>query len=273
MSAQDRATASPEYSNTAETTSDTRHGITSWLVGIAALPAVWVGLFTLVGLAVRLYRLDARGFWWDEIAFAYSVRLNSPGEVLFLTSFYSNHTPVSIFLPWLMRGFGGSEWSLRLPFAIAGTLCVPAIYLLGRELAGLRVGLVASLLFALSPFAVFHSQDVHPYAPLLLFTTLQVVFAYRAAVYGRWFDWAAFSLVSILNLYNDFLALIVSAVVALFLALVVAGSLVGIACRRANGAVAINASTSPRRPGVQLTLPSPLWLPYRWLICPGCRPP
>jgi len=146
---------------------------------------------------------------------------------------------------------------VRLPFAIAGALCVPAIYLLGRDLAGLRVGLVAALLFALSPFAVFHSQDAHPYAPLLLFTTLQVLFSYRAAVYGRWFDWAAFSLASILNLYNSFLALIVSAVVALFLTLVLVGRLgrfdrlATIPGMRANGAEVLDASPLPRRAGVQ----------------------
>jgi uncharacterized membrane protein len=250
MSAQDRGTLAPEYGNTAETTSDTRYRFPFGLAGIAALPAVWLGLFTLVGLVVRLYRLDARGFWWDEIAFAYSARLNSPSEVLFLTSLSRDQNPLSFFLPWLVRGLGGSEWSVRLPFAIAGTLCVPAIYLLGRELAGLRAGLVAALLFALSPFAVFHSQDVHPYAPLLLFTILQVFFAYRCAVYGRWFDWSSFSLVSILNLYNDFLALIVSAVVALFLTLVLAGRLVGMARMRGNRVGLLRTSSSPR-PGMQ----------------------
>jgi len=84
MSAQDEVRVAPEYSNTREITADTRHRITTWLVGRAALPALWVTLFTLMGLAARLYRLDARGFWWDEITFAYSARLNSPADVLFL---------------------------------------------------------------------------------------------------------------------------------------------------------------------------------------------
>ena len=195
----------------------------SRLLCIAVKPGVLVALFTFVGLAVRFYRLEARGLWFDEVTFAYSVRLNTPGEVLYLNSLFGDQSPLSFFLTWLVRGLGGSEWVVRLPFAIAGTLTIPAIYLLGRELDRPRVGLVAALLFALSPFAVFYSQDAHPYARLLLFTTLQMLFAYRAAVYGRWYDWAALSLSSILNLYNDYIGLIVSAVVALFLTLVLVG--------------------------------------------------
>ncbi len=214
-------------------------------------PPVLAALFTFVGLAVRLYGLDERQFSFDELVFASSVRLNSPADVLFLTSQYGDQSPLSFFLPWLVRGLGGSEWVVRLPFALAGSLCVPAIYLFGREIARPRVGLVAALLFALSPFAVFYSQDVHPYAPLLLFTTFQLYFAYRAAVRGLWFDWAAFSLFSILNLYNDYIAFIVAAVVALFLALALVGRVVAVVRAHAMRAGAYPISISVRWVGIQ----------------------
>jgi uncharacterized membrane protein len=228
MSAQDTAEIAPEYSNTAGKVSDGRYTFLSGLAGVATRPAAWVALFTVVGLAVRLYRLDARGFWFDEVAFAYSVRLDTPTDVLHLNSLFSDQSPLSFFLTWLVRGLGGSEWVVRFPFAIAGTLTIPAIYLLGRELARPRVGVVAALLFALSPFSVFYSQQVHPYAPLILFTTLQMLFAYRSASYGRWYDWASLSLSSILNLYNDYIALIISAIVALFLLTVLLGKIAGV---------------------------------------------
>ena len=215
-------------------------------------PGTLVALFTLLGLAVRLYRLDARGLWFDEVTFAYSVRLNTPGEVLHLNSLFGDQSPLSFFLTWLVRGLGGSEWVVRLPFVIAGTLTIPAIYLLGRELARPRVGLVAALLFALSPFAVFYSQDAHPYAPLLLFTTLQMLFAYRAAAYGRWHDWASLCVASILNLYNDYIGLITSAVVALFVALALLGKAVVVIRHRGPGPRdTAPLSITPRQLGVQ----------------------
>jgi 4-amino-4-deoxy-L-arabinose transferase-like glycosyltransferase len=222
MSAHDATGIIAESGGGAQAVSATRSGVLGRAVGVLAKPAVLVTLFTLIGLVLRFYRLDARGLWFDEVTFAYPVRMSTPGEVLALNYLFGDQSPLSFFLTWLVRGLGGSERVVRLPFAIAGTLCIPAIYFLGRELAGVRVGLVAALLFALSPFAVFYSQDAHPYSPLLLFTTMQVFFAYRAGVRGGWFDWAGLALFSILNLYNDYIGLIVSAVVGLFLLIALA---------------------------------------------------
>ncbi len=229
MSAQESATISPEYSNTARRIADRLSKLAAALTRMAVRPGAWVAFFTCVGLLARLYSLDARGLWFDEVTYAWAVRLNNPGDLIFLAHQFGDPSPLSFFLTWLVRGLGGSEWVVRLPFAIAGTLCIPAIYLLGRELARSLVGLVAALLFALSAFGVFYSQDAHPYSPLLLFTTLQLFFAYRSAIYGCRHDWLGFSIASILNLYNDFLGLIISAVACLFIALVLAGRIAVIA--------------------------------------------
>ncbi|MGA7730459.1 MAG: glycosyltransferase family 39 protein [Chloroflexia bacterium] len=191
-------------------------------------PATAVVALTVVGLAVRLYSLGTRGFWFDEVAFAYAVRLPTLGDLTFHINNWADHTPLSFFLVWLVRGLGTDEATVRLPFAIAGALVVPSLYLLGKALAGPRVGFLAALLCALSPFAVFYSQDVHPYAPLMLFTTLQVLFAYRAAVTSRPLDWTGLALFTLLNLYNDYLALALAAVVALFLGAILLGRLVGV---------------------------------------------
>ena len=180
-------------------------------------PATALVALTAVGLAARLYELGARGFWFDEIAFAYSARSSTLAQLLAYVGDWGDHTPLSFFLIWLFRGLGGEEAIIRLPFAIAGALGIPAIYLLGQALSRPRVGLLAALLYALSPFAVFHSQDAHPYAPLMLFTTLQMLFAYRAATSSRPLDWAGLALFTLLNFYNDYLALAVTAVATTFL--------------------------------------------------------
>ena len=46
---------------------------------------------------------------------------------------------------WLtVKAFGDGELAVRIPSIIAGTLVIPALYLLGRELYDRRTGLVAA---------------------------------------------------------------------------------------------------------------------------------
>jgi hypothetical protein len=82
------------------------------------------------------------------------------------------------------------------------------------------VGLVGALLMAVGPFAVWYSQEARHYAPLLLFTTLQMMLAYRAATRGRALDWVGLTVVSALNLYTSYLAMPATAVVYLYIGVV-----------------------------------------------------
>lgn len=191
-----------------------------------SMPLTCVVLLTVTGLFVRLYALGARGFWWDEIVFAYSSRISSLGDLMSYAHHWNDRAPLSFVLVWLVRGLGADEVAVRFPFVIAGVLGVPAIYLLGRILAHPRVGIIAATLYTLSPFAVFVSQDAHPYAPLILFTILQMIFVYRAATSSRPRDWAGLALFTLLNLYNDYLALAVAGITSVFLATAFLGRLV-----------------------------------------------
>lgn len=212
-------------------------------------PAFYIVLLTLAGLALRVYRIGDRGFWFDEIVFAYPARLPTLGALLKHIQEWIDHTPLSFFLVWFMRGFGGSEAVVRLPFAVAGALGIPAIYLLGKALANVRTGMLAALIYAILPFAVFISQDAHPYTPIMLLSTLQALFAYRAGSAGSWRDWVGFGLLMTLNLYNDYLAMGVSAVTVLFLALLLLSKY--IAALRA-GTPQDKGTKSTREVGVQL---------------------
>jgi hypothetical protein len=56
--------------------------------------------------------------------------------------------------------FGVSPFSLRLMAAIGGTLAIPALYLLGRQVAGKRIALIAALLLAFSHTHIHFSRTV-----------------------------------------------------------------------------------------------------------------
>ena len=99
---------------------------------------------------------------------------------------------------------------MRFPYAIAGSLNVLAVYALGRTLGRPRAALVAALLMAISPFSLWYAQDARPYAFLMLFTTLQILFTYRAVQRSGFINWFALVIFSVLNLYTHYLAILVT---------------------------------------------------------------
>ena len=59
-----------------------------------------------------------------------------------------------------MRLFGQNLYGLMMGSVIAGTLVIPAVFLLGREMFGRRVGLVAAVLSAISYSDIHFSRVV-----------------------------------------------------------------------------------------------------------------
>ncbi len=92
----------------------------------------------LVGLALRL--AVPRGIWLDEAISIHQARLSL--HDLFRNLYYGDRQPPLYHLTlWLtIRAFGHSEFAVRLPSLIAGTLVIPALYELGRELYDRRTG-------------------------------------------------------------------------------------------------------------------------------------
>jgi hypothetical protein len=59
--------------------------------------------------------------------------------------------------------FGDSEWSMRLPALIMGTLCIGIVALMGRRLFNWRTGLIAALIYACLPMNIRWAQNCfHP---------------------------------------------------------------------------------------------------------------
>jgi 4-amino-4-deoxy-L-arabinose transferase-like glycosyltransferase len=172
---------------------------------------VGVGLALGLGAALRLANLGTHGLWYDEVLTAQVRTLSTPGEVFGILQVWGDHTPLAFFVSWAARGLGGDEWAVRLPYALAGIGAVGALAWLARALLPLRCTILAALLMAAAPFAIYYSQEARPYAFLMLFTALQMLAAYRAATCGTVWDWTALTLLSILNLYTGYLAIFAAA--------------------------------------------------------------
>lgn len=140
----------------------------SWRVPWAALALAVTGLAAVVRLGV----LDSHSLWLDE--YLWSRLSRRPYETIFWTA--DGYPPL---VAWILRilmeaGFT-SDFALRLPSALAGISCVPVLYHVGRRVSDPLVGLVAALLLALNPLAVWYSIEAGAYAILML-----------AALIGTW---------------------------------------------------------------------------------------
>lgn len=153
----------------------------------AYLAPLLAGLITIAGGLLRLYHLDALSLWVDEgLTVAYS---HLPwATVLGLHGAYAPHPPlyfalVKVAALWLPDVIAGRTLSL-----VAGTLTIAVVYALATRLAGTRAGVTAALVLALSPPAIWYSQEGRPYAlnTLLVGLSYLALVSYTQAGGRRW---------------------------------------------------------------------------------------
>jgi len=169
-----------------------------------------LGALVLVGLALRL--AVNRGIWLDEAISIHQARLSL--NDLFANLYNGDRQPPLYHLTlWVtIRAFGDSEFAVRLPSLIAGTLVIPVLYELGRELYDRRTGLIAAGFAAVSPVLIWYSQEVRMYEFIALFGLLALLTQLRAIRNGTMLNWAAYILATAALLWSHYFGLIVIAV-------------------------------------------------------------
>lgn len=161
----------------------------------------------LVAALLRLWRLDGQSLWVDEILTLQAA--NVGGGLSLREAFWNIQGPLHSTLIHFVSRVSASEVALRAPSAVAGIAAVPVIYLLGRDMVGRRVGLVAAALAAVSPFAVWYSQEVRNYSLVLLFSSVATWMVWRILV-GRGRGWPAYVVSLALALYSNLSAFFVA---------------------------------------------------------------
>jgi mannosyltransferase len=134
---------------------------------IAKKYGAWIAVaaIALLCAVIRFHNIGGASLWTDEIVSRYysevfDLRFQL-GKGLVIEPTPPTYT---LLLKGWMHWFGYSEAAMRALSAVACVLSVPVIYLLGRELAGGAQGLLAALLFALSPASVYFGQEARVYA-------------------------------------------------------------------------------------------------------------
>jgi 4-amino-4-deoxy-L-arabinose transferase-like glycosyltransferase len=191
----------------------------------------------LFGAYLRFYGIQSSSLWLDEIFAADTTRLKTLADVYRWATTDPQEMPMINFIAWFLQVLGDGEWVVRLPAALAGSFSVLAMYATGKAMGRPRIGLIAAFLMAVSPFAVAFSQEARPYSFLMLFTTLQMLFAYRAVRLNRARDWGWLALCTVLNIYSHYLALTVTLASFIFVGLVLFVEILGVGKKRAVGAL------------------------------------
>jgi uncharacterized membrane protein len=167
--------------------------------------AVLAGL-TLAGLALRF--AVPRGIWLDEAISVHQANLSF--HDMFENLYYGDrHPPLHHVVLWLtVRAIGDGELAVRLPSLIAGTLVIPAMYLLGRELYDRRTGLVAAAFGAASPLLIWYAQEARMYAFVTLFGLLALLTQLRVIRNGTTLNWVAYILATAALLWSHYFGLL-----------------------------------------------------------------
>jgi len=161
---------------------------------------------TLAGLALRL--AIPRGIWLDEAISIHQAHLSL--HDLFRNLYYGDrHPPLHHLTLWLtVRTFGDGELAVRLPSLIAGTLVMPALYELGRELYDRRTGLIAAAFGAASPLLIWYAQEARMYAFVTLFGLLALLTQLRVIRNPSMTNWAAYILATAALLWSHYFGLL-----------------------------------------------------------------
>ncbi len=123
----------------------------------------WLLVATLLGAALRIFRLDALPLWNDEC-----IQLNgiqTPfAELRVRHLFTIDHMPP--FSYWIQRLFWLARptiFSIRLPGALAGVAMIPLAYVTLRRVVSRTVSVAAAMFTALLFFLVYYSQECRAY--------------------------------------------------------------------------------------------------------------
>jgi len=169
-----------------------------------AFPAASVGFATAVALALRIFLLGHQSLWVDEYLTWHTANVGQP--LPFSDILRNDHGPLlqMVLHAWTSL-VGDSEFSLRLPSALATTALVPVFAALAARVLGVGLAGPAAWMVALSPYLVWYGQEARNYAFAMLFSTLAALAAWEwhergEARQGAWFVlWAWLGLLSNLN--------------------------------------------------------------------------
>jgi mannosyltransferase len=123
------------------------------------------GAVFVAGLCLRLHGIASKPFWMDEVTTI--KRASLPLGAMVRDSLFFHQLPAFFVVTSWALPFGGDEFWVRLPPAIFGALSCALAFGIARGIGGLKPGLAAGMLFALSPAMVQYGQEARSYSMVI----------------------------------------------------------------------------------------------------------
>jgi mannosyltransferase len=193
-----------------------------------------IGILFLLALLVRLYRLEAQSLWLDEGS---TWQFTQMGWAALFADLFKPNAAYPLY-HLLLKGWvglvGDSEFALRLPSAVAGAVSVLLVYWASCASVSRCVGepvteptsgtavktdspphpftsspaLLAGLLTALAPFALWYGQEAKVYSLLLCCAAACTWLVLRAVRLNTWRAWLLVATVVLVSVFVHRLALL-----------------------------------------------------------------
>jgi mannosyltransferase len=181
-----------------------------------------VAAVTMIGAVLRLWELGSQSLWLDEVFTARVAPLDVAGILGAIRSDLDT-PPLHPLVVHAFLALGDSEFVLRLPSALAAIISIPLMYIVARRLLGRRTGLLAAMLMAWSPFAVYYAQEARMYGLVLTFALLTLYCLLRGLdgvePIHPYLPWLGFIISSALGIYTHFFGFFVLGLAVLYAAI------------------------------------------------------
>ncbi len=187
--------------------------------------SITLTILLLVAYALRVFRLDFQGLWYDE-AFSVYLAQFSLADITARTA-ADIQPPLYYYLLhfWIVLS-SDREFALRFFSLFFGVLTVPLLFVTARRLfADRAVALIASLLATLSPLYLWYSQEARMYTMITFLLLLSSYALLRALTptpnlsrlrQGREQWWIVFALANITAVYTHYFAFVIIAFQVLY---------------------------------------------------------
>jgi hypothetical protein len=156
-------------------------------------PLIVLGLLTFFAGTIRFLYLSQPPLWYDE-SMVFRRTCGNYSQLLDCLR-TDGFVPLHYSLVWVIsRFFKLTTTVLRFFPALCGTLMVPAVYFLARQLVNRSTSLVAAAFTACSAFMLFYSRDAKMYMDAWLFVTLNaacLLWWFRSGKVIPWLCWIA----------------------------------------------------------------------------------
>jgi hypothetical protein len=146
--------------------------------------------------------LGVRSLWNDEIVSALDALHHNTDFWNALAIDGGNMVVYRLLLHMSMALFGGGQFALRVPSALAGVALTPVMFFLGRRMFGTRAGVVATAVVAVSPPLVVWSQQAQGYCLGTLLVASSALALLRSVERPTKRRWFVYGLLAVLSIYT-----------------------------------------------------------------------